>query len=385
MPRLDLYPNDRALLGAIQTSRGCPFQCEFCDVIQYQGRLQRHKPIPRVIEELDQLYAAGYRHVFIADDNFTASRKRAKELLLAIRDWNRGRDGRRVGFCTQLSIDTARDEELLQLLFEAGIVEVFIGIETPSEASLREVKKRQNLKIDLVEQVERFLEHGIKVTGGMMVGFDADDQGIFERQYEFAMSSPIPLFTAGPLVAPAATPLNARLRKENRLVDGETETVGEVWTTNIIPKQMSREQLLEGVKRLCNQLYEPSAFLARLKRMAEILGKKTGLPQLADPAGREGPRPVELECIQLVEQLALLGPAEARLVSGVLKLVKRQPQLAEVLPWYLILYTQFRHAYDRGHVWKAHSRLGVALHRAILGTILRMRPRIGMRTVTGSA
>ena len=379
MPRLDLYPNDRTLLGAIQTSRGCPFQCEFCDVIQYQGRKQRHKPVERVIEELDQLYDHGYRFVFIADDNFTASRKRAKRLLRAIRDWNRSRDGRRVGFCTQLSIDTAQDEEMLQLLYEAGIVEVFIGLETPSEESLREVKKHQNLKIDLVEQVERFLEHGIKVTGGMMVGFDADDLGIFQRQYEFAMSLPVPVFTAGPLMAPAATPLNARLKQENRLVEGESETVGEVWTTNIIPKQLTREQLLEGVRWLCNKLYDPASFLTRLQRLAEILGRKTGLPNLADPKGLEGPRSVELEALPLIKQLALKGPGEARLVWGVFKLIKKNPALAEVLPWYLILYAQFRFAYEQGGIWKPRSRVVRAVHRRALGALLRVPSLFGAR------
>jgi len=372
MPRLDLYPNDRTLLGSIQTSRGCPFQCEFCDVIQYQGRKQRHKPVGRVIEELDQLYAYGYRYVFIADDNFTACRSRVRELLAAIRDWNRDRPGRPVGFCAQVSIDSARDDELLQLLADAGIVEVFIGIETPNEDSLREVKKRQNLKLDLVEQVERFLEFGIKVTGGMIVGFDADDPGIFQRQYEFAMSSPVPLFTLGPLVAPAATPLHARLEREGRLIEGGSETAGKLWATNIIPKKMTHDELLDGVKWLCNKLYDPRAYLTRVMRLVEVLDTRNGARPSEDKSKIDPPRPVELQGIELIRRLALKGPSEARLVWKVLSTIARNPELREAISWYLIAYMQLRHAYDLGNVWVPRNSLVRVIHRIVLGSVLRV-------------
>jgi len=161
----DIYPNDRALSGTLQTSRGCPFECEFCDVIQYLGRRQRHKSVAQVLRELDALYRIGYRFVFLADDNFTAYRTRAKELLVALRDWNAQQERGEVGFTTQVSIDAAKDEELLKLCAEAGLTHVFIGIETPNEDSLRETKKHQNLRINLADQVQRFLDHGIAVTG----------------------------------------------------------------------------------------------------------------------------------------------------------------------------------------------------------------------------
>jgi radical SAM superfamily enzyme YgiQ (UPF0313 family) len=141
-PRWDLYPNDEAMMGAVQTSRGCPFECEFCDVIQYLGRKQRHKPIANVLAELDELDRVGYPRVFLADDNFTVYRQRCKELLQAISHWRRGRS---MSFLTQVSIDAARDLELLDMCADAGVTQVFIGIETPNEASLRETKKRQNL------------------------------------------------------------------------------------------------------------------------------------------------------------------------------------------------------------------------------------------------
>ena len=190
VPRWDLYNNDRALMGAVQTSRGCPFECEFCDVIQYVGRKQRHKSVEQVLTELDRLYEIGYRSVFLADDNLTVYRKRTKKLLAALRDWNMSRKEGAVAFGTQLSIDAARDPEIMSLLGESGMIWVFIGIETPNVDSLKETKKRQNVGIDLLEEVGVFLDHGISVIGGMIVGFDNDGLDIFERQLEFAMESP---------------------------------------------------------------------------------------------------------------------------------------------------------------------------------------------------
>ena len=174
LPKFHLYPNDRALSGCVQTSRGCPFECEFCDVIQYLGRAQRHKMVEQIITELDVLYDIGYRAVFLADDNFTVYRKRAKAVLRALADWNASRKDGPVAFHTQVSIDAARDPEIMRLCGEAGLTRVFIGIETPNEESLRETGKRQNVGINLVDQIQVFLDHGISVTGGMIVGFDHD-------------------------------------------------------------------------------------------------------------------------------------------------------------------------------------------------------------------
>ena len=187
-PRWDLYPNDRALLGAVQTSRGCPFNCEFCDVIQYLGRKQRHKPVSHVLAEIDALYKLGYRSVFLADDNFTAYRSRCKELLEAIAWWRRDHQ---MDFVTQISIDATRDEELLDMCVAAGLTQVFVGIETPNVESLRETGKQQNLLIDLAAEVQKLVDPGISVMGGMIVGFDADGPNVFRQQYDFAMSTPI--------------------------------------------------------------------------------------------------------------------------------------------------------------------------------------------------
>ena len=235
IPRWDLYPNRAAFSGSVQTSQGCPFECEYCDVIPYVGRSQRHKPVENVLRELDLLYQLGYRSVFLADDNFTAYRGRAKELLRALHKWNLRQRAGKVTFATQVSIDAANDEEMLELLAQAGVAGVFIGIETPNEESLRETKKRQNVGVDLVEKIHRFCDRGIFVQAGMIVGFDSDGPDIFERQYEFSTRAAVPITTLGALVAPAATPLYDRMKREDQLIANGSAVTATPWSTNFIP------------------------------------------------------------------------------------------------------------------------------------------------------
>ncbi len=352
IPRWDLYPNHKALQGCIQTSRGCPFECEFCDVIQYVGRKQRHKSVVQVLAELEFSYKFGYRYIFLADDNFTVYRQRSKELLTALRDWNNRQTKGQVIFNTQLSIDTAREDEILQLCFEAGLVEVFIGIETPNAASLREAKKSQNLGINLADQVQRFLDYGIGVVGGMLVGFDADGPDIFERQYEFAMSTPIPTFTLGALVAPSTTPLYARLKQANRL-ESNTEAGANTtpWETNITPKQMTHAELMAGLRWLGNKLYHPAAFGERLLRFIDSLhtpgrvGKVNTMPQNRD---------VVLRCTQLIRRIPQLGPEESQMFSRVMKKVRQKPATQKQVMSALFRYMQIRYMYEQNHFWEPH-------------------------------
>ena len=361
IPAWHAYPNDRALMGSVQTSRGCPFECEFCDVIQYLGRRQRHKPVASVLAELDVLRRHGYRRVIIADDNFTASRDRAKELLLALRHWNARLGGDRVRFVTQLSIDAARDEELLRMCAAAGLTHVFIGIETPNAASLREAHKRQNLRGDLAEYVHRFLAHGISVTGGMIVGFDADDVSIFERQYDFAMRTGIPVFSLGALVAPVATPLHARLSAAGRLVSDSPEVAAMPWTTNIVPAQMSRADLLTGLRWLCNRLYDPATFGERLLQQLDLLGTvPMEVPnEMSDPTGGvavagERPdaaaRPVA-DSLALLRMLPLLGPEEAAMWTKVRGRLRARPDLLEHVLLEVFHYLQLRYMFEQSDMW----------------------------------
>ncbi len=356
IPRWDLYPNHRALTATVQTSRGCPFECEFCDVIQYLGRKQRHKPIDQVIAELDLLYNLGYRNVFLADDNFTVYRARCKELLQRIKEWNAERPNGPMSFITQSSIDAAKDPELLQMCADAGLRTVFIGIESPNPESLAETKKRQNLKIDLLDQVNAYVEHGIAVMGGMIVGFDADDLGIFQRQYDFAMDSPIPVFSLGALVAPAATPLYARMQEAGRLIDvgqAQTETAAGPWNTNIEPALMTREQLLAGVQDLCRKIYDPAAFEHRLHNMLDRLGERTDLQSNMETV-RPHLRDVDLDTLKVSASVRKLGPAEEQLYTNMLKRLKTQPQFGPDVLSALMSYRQIRHMYEMGQMYEPH-------------------------------
>ena len=349
VPRWDLYPNDRAATATVQTSRGCPFECEFCDVIQYLGRKQRHKSIAQVLAELDEVYRHGYRSVLLADDNFTVWRSRAKELLAALHDWNGRQTDGPMQFATQLSIEAAEDEELLRLCADAGLTYVFIGLETVNQDSLREAKKRQNLRRDPVEQVSRFLAYGIGIMGGLVTGFDADGLDIFERQFAFGMATRIPMLLAGALMAPEATPLHARLAAEGRLVPEGAEVAGMPWTTNIVPRQMTREQLLEGMRWLCNKLYDPAAFGTRLMESIDLLGTAYAPPASADPPAWQ--RSVEQDGIALVAQIGELGPAEAKMLTEVAAHVFARPQTIAYAGSILAQYQQARYMFEKADFW----------------------------------
>ncbi len=349
LPRFELYPNDRALSGCVQTSRGCPFECEFCDVIQYLGRKQRHKSVEQILAELDVLYRLGYRAIFLADDNFTVYRKRAKKVLAALRDWNAARTDGPVAFHTQVSIDAARDPEIMRLCGEAGLTRVFTGIETPNEASLKETRKRQNVGINLVEQIQVFLDHGISVIGGMIVGFDHDGPDIFDIQYEFAMSTPIPIFTLGALVAPAATPLYDRMQASGRLVEDGSQTQG-VWNTNILPTLMTSDQLFAGLKKLGNRLYSPENFAQRMLAMIERMGPQLG-PFKAGYTPHK-PREVETEAAGVIRKLVKSGPAEKRMFRTISQAMAEKPETGTMAMMALFSYTQVRCLYDSGSFWE---------------------------------
>ncbi len=356
LARWDLYPNDQVLLGSVQTSRGCPFQCEFCDVIEYLGRTQRHKSVSNVIRELEDLYGYGYRSVFLCDDNFTVARSRAKELLAALRDWNLKLQNGNVTFSTQLSIDAARDDELLDMCAEAGLIQAFIGIETPNMDSLRESKKRQNMGVNLTDQIQKFYDRGIMIVAGMIVGFDNDGYDIFERQYEFAMQAAIPIVTLGSLVAPAATPLHDRLKAAGRLSADGSEVAATPWSTNIIPQLMTQDELLHGVRWLANKLYSPEAFEHRLLQFISRVGERRDprhLNQQANP-GKVSLRRVEEGGKEIVRQLTALGSREAHMAYKVFGAVSKKPQVFEYAKAAMFHYAQIRYMYDQGNFWDTH-------------------------------
>lgn len=283
-PRWDLYPNERALAGVVQTSRGCPFDCNFCDVIQYLGRVQRHKPPELVLPEVQALYDLGYRQINLSDDNFTVYRQRSHQLLEVLARWN-GTEGREpVDFITQMSIDVARDPNLLSACNQAGLRTAFVGIETSNPDALKESRKRQNLRIDMIEQCEKIVSEGVSVQAGLMVGFDSDDLGCFERQLDFVMALPVVNFRLSVLMAPVATPLFDELKAAGRIVvePSLAPVPGAIGLTNIQPLQMTRQELADGAHWLRSELLAPKNVIRRFETYARVLGPR--LPHLVpDP------------------------------------------------------------------------------------------------------
>jgi radical SAM superfamily enzyme YgiQ (UPF0313 family) len=276
-PRVGFMSADRYLVGVVQTSRGCPFACEFCDVIVYLGRRQRHKEPEQVVGELETLHGAGYRRVFLSDDNFTANRRQARALLTAVADWN-GTKAEPVSLATQMSIDVAndRDQPLLDLCSRAGMDIALIGIETSSLEALRDVKKKQNTHHDLVASVQRVHRSGILVLAGMIVGFDTDTVECFAAQEEFLRQAGLPIASLGMLNAPEGTPLEARLRAAGRLDENPVDDL--YVTTNVVPLLMTPAELRAGTVWLLNRLYAPDAFLERVARCAADLADHGGPP-----------------------------------------------------------------------------------------------------------
>ncbi len=252
-PRFDLLKVDRYHALTIQFARGCPFTCEFCDIIVVYGRRPRAKTVDQVMDEIRECHRLGARQVFVVDDNFIGNRKLAKEL---VREMGRfgAEHGWPIDFQTEVSLNLADDDELLRLMQAANFTTVFIGIESPRRESLQESRKTQNLRGDLLESVRRIQAHGIQVQAGMIVGFDHDDESIFEEQLRFVDEARIPVSMTGMLQALPKTPLHARVAREGRLVAAST---GDQFVfSNILPRGMSRLALYEGYRRLVQQLYD---------------------------------------------------------------------------------------------------------------------------------
>ena len=271
-PRLDKAPlPDLSLINpkyyssmSIQFSRGCPFNCEFCDIIAIYGRIPRTKSPAQVVAELEQLYERKWRGwVFLVDDNFIGNKKRVKELLPVLAEWNQSHRWPFI-FFTEASVNLADDPELLQLMKQAGFNRVFVGIETPVEESLKEAQKLQNTRRDLTESVRRIQRYGIEVMAGFIVGFDNDPEDIFDRQVEFIQESGIPLAMVGLLEALPGTQLYSRLLREGRILDeGNGDNVD--CTLNFIPK-MNPQRLVEGYRSILRRIYHPDAYYERVRR-----------------------------------------------------------------------------------------------------------------------
>jgi radical SAM superfamily enzyme YgiQ (UPF0313 family) len=262
-PMWELANLKRYATMAIQYSRGCPFNCEFCNVTALLGHKPRIKSAEQIIDELDGLYDVGWRDkVFFVDDNFIGNKKALKsELLPALIEWQKSKRG--FSFHTEASINLADDEDLMQLMVEAGFDTVFIGVETPDDCSLAECSKIQNKGRDMVEDVKRIQRAGLQVQGGFIVGFDSDTPSIFQRQIDFIQKSGIVTAMVGLLQAIPGTRLYDRLRREGRLQDCVSGDNVD-GTTNIVPR-MPAEILRDGYRRIMATIYSPKHYYERVK------------------------------------------------------------------------------------------------------------------------
>ncbi len=284
---------------SIQYSRGCPFNCEFCDIVVMNGHIPRTKDEKQVLAELDALYNQGWRDsVFFVDDNFIGNKRKLKsEILPAIIEWM---EEKRHPFSlfTEASINLADDEELMRLMAEAGFDNVFVGIESPNEESLVECNKLPNKNRDLLASVKKIQNHGFQVQGGFIVGFDSDPLSIFKSQISFIQKSGIVTAMVGVLMAPPETRLYKRLKKEKRLLPGGSgdNTDG---TTNFIPK-MGRERLASGYKHILNTIYAPKPYYERVKTFLKEYKPKR------KRKGNIGPRHI----VALIKSMWVLGIKE---------------------------------------------------------------------------
>lgn len=262
-PMWELADLPRYASLSIQFSRGCPFDCEFCNITSMFGHRPRTKTTAQIIDELNRLARLGWRgSVFFVDDNFIGNQRALREELLpALIRWQQGKPG--TPFFTEASINLADDAELMRLMVQAGFNQVFVGIETPEEASLAECNKRQNRGRDLVADVKRIQRAGLEVQGGFIVGFDHDTPAIFQRQIEFIQQSGIVTAMVGLLQALPGTKLHQRLSRQGRLL-GHTTGDNVDGTTNFIPR-MNRETLRQGYQRLMEYLYSPGPYYRRIR------------------------------------------------------------------------------------------------------------------------
>jgi len=263
-PRFDLLKIEKYASMAVQFSRGCPFQCEFCDIITIYGRKPRTKRPSQLLAELDVLFELGWREqVFIVDDNFIGNHKLALELALKLEEWQKSHDYALL-FYTEASIDLAQRPGLIEAMVKANFFYVFIGIESPSPKSLIEAKKFQNLRRDPLESIRFIQSEGLWVTAGFIIGFDSDTEEIFEQQRDFIERAAIPWAMAGFLQAPPSTPLFDRMLKEGRLLMESTAT------SNFDPPNfrtlLPLSVLLEGYRGILVSLYGASAFYDRCYR-----------------------------------------------------------------------------------------------------------------------
>ena len=298
IPSWDIARLKQYDIVSVQYSRGCPYNCEFCNVSDLFGHSLRTKTAEQIIAELDSLYTLGWRKdVCFVDDNFVGNKKQIKaEILPALIEWRKGKKG--IPFQTFASINLADDEELMGMMYEAGFDCVFVGIETPNEDSLIECNKHQNMNRDLIESIKRIHGAGLRVQGSFIVGFDSDTVSVFQHQINFIQKSGIVAAKVNQLNALYGTRLYERMAQEGRIRTDSTDESEKLESTNIIPK-MGTEALQKGYKNLMLHIYSPRPYYERIK---------TFLRQYKKPRIR-GPLELQhiLACFRSIYHIGLKG------------------------------------------------------------------------------
>jgi radical SAM superfamily enzyme YgiQ (UPF0313 family) len=327
-PRHDLLKLDRYQSVAIQFSRGCPFRCEFCDIIVVFGRKPRAKSLAQVERELDLLRERGVRDVFFIDDNLIGHLPRCRELLDFLADYQR-RHRYRFTFGAETSANVSSQPGLLEQLRRANFQWVFIGLETPSREALAEAKKEQNTRTDALSSLRTVYAHGIDVYSSFIVGFDADDASIFDRQLEFIVESGIIVASLGMLLALPRTPLYERLQRVGRL---KPMAGHQLWNnhigTNVVPLRMTDDQLLTGFHELMNRLSDDTSIARRIRNKTQYLSR------MPVSFGMSIPRTLLYLFRFLVHGLLPGGPRRWRLFARSLSLNPR------LLPFVVLNWTQ---------------------------------------------
>ena len=286
VPRFDLIDMSSYYSMGVQFSRGCPFDCEFCDIIKLYGQVPRTKSPDQVVKEFDTLYELGWRGpVFLVDDNFIGNKRDAMNLLPEIASWQKER-GHPFTLSTEASVNLARMDELMDIMVEAGFDTVFLGIETPNPKALLKTKKPQNVsKRDdnyLFTAVRTIQGKGMQVQGGFILGLDGDDEGVFDAQIEFIREAGIPVAPIYLLTALRGTDMYERLKRENRLID---VPLGTTATTLNFKTEMEKETLIEGYKRVTATLYDPT-LENYLERCLTLIENLKFVPHLYKPKSR---------------------------------------------------------------------------------------------------
>ncbi len=311
LPRYDLLDVSAYASMSLQYSRGCPYRCEFCDIIEIFGRKPRVKTSAQVVAELEALHRLGFRgSVFLVDDNFIGNRPAVKKMLPAVTDFQETH-GRPFDLYTEASVNLASDADLVSAMVDAGFNAVFLGIETPSPEALRATLKFQNAKLDLTEAVTTLTRAGLEVMAGFIVGFDTDGPGAFDAQRRFILPSPIPFAMVGVLTALPSTALWRRLDREGRL---RTASDGDHFARpNFVPR-MDEQELLRGYLELVRDVYSPDNYYARCARHLDLVGER--------PRGTEGATEIDA-ALRAIGHIGIASPRRGHFWRLVAKASRR--------------------------------------------------------------